>query len=179
MDLIVYAHPDSSLSHNASVLKYVQLKLNNPIIIDLHKDNFNPILQKGVYDESNIDAQVKKYQELISKSNRIIVIHPVWWMNVPAILKGFYDRVLTPGFAFNFTNSGYHGLLNGKKAIVISTFGAPHNVMEMFQNSPVLVEDKAIFEFCGLSCKRVNWFEARAETEIPNDIKMQIDIALK
>lgn len=72
-------------------------------IIDLYAENFNPVL---IYEQSSdrsslgADNEIENYRILISEADNLIFVYPVWWYSVPAILKGFFDRVLASGFAY-------------------------------------------------------------------------------
>lgn len=127
MTTIILAHPWHG-SFNKVILDTIIGKLdvdNRPYqVIDLHKDNFNPVLtepelalySKGEYS----DPLVGKYQTMLKNSNQVVFIYPIWWMNMPAILKGFFDKVLLYGFAFNYEN-GWNPLLKIEKSTVITT----------------------------------------------------------
>ncbi|HIH32597.1 TPA: NAD(P)H-dependent oxidoreductase [Candidatus Woesearchaeota archaeon] len=151
--LIIYAHPDSE-GHCSTILSEVKKRLDEKKdeyeVIDLYKIKYDPVLTEeelyGVKQRklTNINKQM---QEKISKAERIILIYPVWWNSMPAILKGFFDRVFTSGFAFRykpvipsmirtkllmrwaFVTKFDYGipvpLLRGKEAIVFLTTGSP------------------------------------------------------
>lgn len=96
-NLIVIAHPDKqSFCHNG-IFKTIYKTLidNNESvdIIDLYEDKFNVF---GDEEKSN------SYKDLITKSNRIYIISPVWWFRCTPLLESFFDQVLSPGFAYAF-----------------------------------------------------------------------------
>lgn len=183
MDLVIFAHPDNKSSHNAEVLRYVTEKLKGKKsefeVIDLYAEKFDPVLRPS--DMQKPGPEVERYQKLISRAKRIILVYPTWWFNMPAILKGFLDKTLTAGFAYNFKNDPVKGpyieqLLKGKKGIVINTYGGPQMMLEMHGNAPEFVMDKAALEFCGVEVvARINWFEVRGPVEIPKDITHKLD----
>ncbi len=186
MTLVIFAHPDNKGSHNAAVLKYVTDKLRAKgtkfEIIDLYADNFDPVFHPSEYEHPKAD--VKKYQKMILDAKRIVIIYPIWWYNMPAIMKGFIDRVLTPGFAYNFKTDPVKGFyieqhLKGKKAIVVNTYGGGEQGMNAFGNAPVLVMDKAALGFCGIEItSRIDWFEVRGPAVLPDDVKTKLDQVL-
>lgn len=212
MDLIIYAHPKPSGSHNSAVREYVEGKLKEIgrqfETIDLYADGFNPVLSGDeAAGKAAQDELVGKYQGKIAKSGRLIFIFPIWWYAPPAILKGFFDRAFTPGFAYNFkkmpqipkalqpiakacaSQKACYGVflknlpveqkLLGKKAVVINTFGGNEIGYGLFGSAPEYSVDKAVLNFCGiLDVKRVHWFEARGSIEMPQEIKGKIDAAL-
>jgi len=128
MVTIVFSHPWHG-SFNKAILDTITAKYDNgntPYqVIDLNKDKFNPVMteeelagySKGEYK----DPLVGKYQAMLRNTTEIIIMYPMWWMDVPAILKGFFDKVMLMNFAFNYQN-GWTTLLNNiKKATVITT----------------------------------------------------------
>ena len=69
------------------------------IIRDL---NFNPNLESGYTKRTELEPDLLEAQKALKWAEHIVVIFPVWWGSVPAILKGFFDRILLPGFAFSY-----------------------------------------------------------------------------
>ncbi|MDU1904931.1 MAG: NAD(P)H-dependent oxidoreductase [Dysgonomonas sp.] len=127
MTTIVFAHPWHG-SFCKGILDTITKKLdtnNKPYqVIDLNKDNFNPVLTESelaLYSKGkHNDPLVEKYQNLLKNSEEVVFIYPIWWMNMPAILKGFFDKVLLYDFAYNY-NNGWTPLLQVKKTTVITT----------------------------------------------------------
>lgn len=185
MHLIIFAHPDNQKSHNAAVLKHVQQRLKGAFkdfeLIDLYAEGFDPVLRLTREPDEN-NAQVERYRGLVDKADCLIFIFPVWWQNMPAMLKGFMDKVFSPGFAheFNPIDGKLRQRLKGKKAIVINTYGRSLQEAEHFNRSPSVVLDKAILAFTGVSkVMRVDWYDVRPPSLIPTDIMNRIDEALK
>lgn len=150
--LIIYAHPDSE-GHCSSILSEVKRHLDEKKadyeVIDLYNIKYDPILTEkelyGTKDKELSDVN-KEMQKKVSEAEKLIFIYPVWLNSMPAILKGFFDRVFTSGFAFRYTpvipalirahiirypfvirfDYGVPvPLLKGKKAAVFLTTGAP------------------------------------------------------
>ncbi len=106
--LIIYASPNDA-GHNSTFLEEVKNELkarNEPFkVIDLYKDNYNPILQPNelyTTGSKEIAPENIEYQKMITEAKSIVIIYPIWWQNMPAILKGFLDKVLTRDFAFHY-----------------------------------------------------------------------------
>ncbi|MCM3064479.1 NAD(P)H-dependent oxidoreductase [Bacillus altitudinis] len=131
MRTIVYAHPwDGSYNHAilTSITEKLETKKEPFQVIDLYKDGFNPVFTaeelKHFHKGETPYLLVKDYQEKLKQSTELVFIFPVWWWDLPAMLKGFIDKVMLSGFAFiEDQNTGtLKGLLtNIKKTTVIST----------------------------------------------------------
>ena len=105
--LIIYAHPNHQ-SFNGAILQQVKTHLNpkhQVQILDLYAEKFDPLLR---FDEDQLrrdldkDPEMEKYRQLISWADHLIWIFPIWWGGMPAILKGFIDRVFASGFAYSY-----------------------------------------------------------------------------
>ncbi|MCY7439730.1 NAD(P)H-dependent oxidoreductase [Bacillus altitudinis] len=131
MKTIVYAHPwDGSYNHAilTSITEKSETKKEPFQVIDLYKDGFNPVFTaeelKHFHKGETPYPLVKDYQEKLKQSTELVFIFPVWWWDLPAMLKGFIDKVMLSGFAFieDQHTGALKGLLtNIKKTIVIST----------------------------------------------------------
>lgn len=128
MKTIIYAHPYAG-SFNHEILN----RLSNSFsrndaefeVIDLYGDKFNPVFSEGelaMHSQGETDDElVKRYQRKIAGSNELVFIFPIWWQNMPSMLKGFLDKTMLKDFAYSETN-GWQGLLTYiKKVTVITT----------------------------------------------------------
>ncbi|KRN99921.1 NAD(P)H-dependent oxidoreductase [Companilactobacillus kimchiensis] len=127
MKTIIYAHPYVG-SFNHEILNRLSnsFSMNDEEfeVINPYADNFNPLLM-GENLETHGQGQtndelVKRYQRKISASNELIFIFPIWWQNMPAMLKGFFDKTMLNGFAYNEDN-GWKGLLTYIKRVTVIT----------------------------------------------------------
>ena len=184
MYLIIFAHPDNKGSHNAAILKHVKNRLKGNHqdfeVIDLYADNFDPVLRL-IRESEEKTKLVARYKELISKADCLVFIHPVWWQSLPAILKGFFDIVFSPGFAHDFdpNDKNLKKKLEGKKAVIISTFGRGEKEYKMHGEAAKFVLDSAVLSFTGINViSRINWFDVRPPFLVPADIVRKIDEAL-
>jgi NAD(P)H dehydrogenase (quinone) len=189
MDLIIFAHPDNKKSHNAAVLRYVQerLKANRTDyeIIDLYAERFDPVIRIVDFDMPDGDdsGKIKEYQAKVKTAERLVFIYPVWWYNMPAMMKGFIERVFTGGFAYEFSlgkdgHAQAKALLKGKKAVVINTFGHGEELARRYGRTAEEVLDKSVFGLCGIESKRVEWFSVKGVAILPGAIARKIDSAL-
>lgn len=156
--LILYAHPNPQ-SFNHAVLETVQAELQRAgkdfSVRDLYAQNFNPVLSANDLSgmmQGLLQPEVKAEQEHISSADVIVVIYPLWWAGMPAILKGYIDRVFTDGFAYHISETGIDSLLKSKKVLLITTTGAPQEMYEasgMFK-SMAQTTGEGIFQFTGM-----------------------------
>jgi len=122
--LVIYTHPYEK-SFNAAILDKVLSCEEEPDLIDLYRDGFNPVMSRedlGLYNQGgSSDPLVRNYQSRIAAVGRLIFIFPVWWYDAPAMLRGFFDKVLLRDFAFD-DRDGFRGLLE-KDVVLITTSG--------------------------------------------------------
>ncbi|WP_203257571.1 NAD(P)H-dependent oxidoreductase [Hyunsoonleella ulvae] len=127
---LIYGHPDKE-SYNyalAEAYKKGATASGNEIqeikIADL---DFNPNLQYGYRKRMELEPDLLKSQEILKWANHLVWIYPVWWGSVPAIMKGFLDRVLLPGFAFSKRENSlwWDKHFTGKTARIICTLDQP------------------------------------------------------
>ena len=132
--LIVYCHPNSE-SFSKAVLEQVMetLKLQKISfeLLDLYEDDFQPVLTKSEL-ESYLDVScnqqgLERHISALRRCDTLIFVYPTWWYGLPAMIKGWLDRVFVPGAAFKLTEDGAirPNLQNIKKLAVFTTCGAP------------------------------------------------------
>lgn len=170
---IIYAHPTNE-GHNATVLSKIETELKKRKqkyeLINLYNEKFNPVLsQEELTARGKPSKEIKKYQDKITKSDKLILIYPIWWNAPPAILKGFIDRVFAAGFAFRYKPTALgampEGLLKGKKALVFTTGGGPKLYFKYVlasRGSKIVVNDT--LGFCGIKSKGFHYGNARKVT---------------
>lgn len=156
--LIVYAHPNpKSLNH--AILEAAKAALEargaEVKVADLYALNFDPVLRAADF-EANQGGQplpeVAAQQELVRWADHLIFVYPLWWVDRPAILKGWVDRVFSYGFAYAYGEAGIDGLLAGKKALAFTTAGTPDLVPTQATRVAAHLEamDQGTFAFTGM-----------------------------
>jgi NAD(P)H dehydrogenase (quinone) len=157
---LILAHPRSG-SFNHAIAEMARNTLQScgyqVIFHDLYQEGFDPILH---YDEipkdATLDPIVRKHCEEIASVEGIIIVHPNWWGMPPAILKGWVDRVIRPGVAYEFLegDSGEgipQGLLRAKKAIVFNTSNTlPEREHRVFGDPLETLWKNCILGLCGV-----------------------------
>ena len=157
--LIIYVHPNQA-SFNHAILKIVHAKLANKgheiHVRDLYAQKFDPLLKADDFEQfmqGKVPEDIKKEQDEIAWADTLVLIFPIWWFQMPAILKGYIDRVFSKGFAYDITETGLTGLLQSKKCIIINTTGGPedsYKQMGFGQSINTIIED-GNFKFCGFN----------------------------
>ena len=156
--LIVYAHPNPQ-SFNCAIKETIAEQLisngHDVEIRDLYALGFDPVLKSSDFEliqQGKIAADVEQEQKHIKWAELIIVLAPIWWANLPAIFKGYIDRVFSFGFAYVMEEEGPKGLLPGKKVFIVNTSGAPNDMYEELgmHDSFNKTMDFGIFTFCGM-----------------------------
>lgn len=168
--LIIYAHPKHKGHCSAfldETIKQLKEKNQDYELIDLYKIKYDPVLHPDEHYTSGgrkVSKQNKEFQDKISKTNKIIFIYPVWWNSMPAILKGWFDRVFTNHFSFKYVNKPIlstinkgpvpEGLLKGKKSVIFVTSGAKKWQADIFlRNRFKKIISVDILKFCGIKSK--------------------------
>ncbi|MGL4585149.1 MAG: NAD(P)H-dependent oxidoreductase [Flavobacterium sp.] len=155
--LVINGHP-APLSYNEALAQsYIDaLKDNDSIEVKylaLHSLNFNPNLEYGYRKRTELEPDLLKALEEINWSDHTVWIHPLWWLGLPAIMKGFFDRAFLPGIAFKHNLDGETvGLFKGKTARIITTGGdLDINIYTDIYKSSGLVQLKdGILAYCGI-----------------------------
>ena len=165
--LVIYAHPNpGSLNGQLknSVADQLMAKGEAVEIRDLYRLNFNPVLSNedmAGQRSGKLADNVKVEQDYIRWADCILFIYPIWWTGLPAIMKGYIDRVFSYGFAYRYDQGVQKGLLTGKQAIIINTHGksqAEYRNIGM-DSALLLTSDKGIYNYCGLTVKRHFFFD--------------------
>lgn len=159
--LVILGHPrKESFCHaisNAVVPMLAQLG-HEVVLHDLYEEKFDPVLhQHEIPKDAAVCAEIGKYCREIAEADGIVIIHPNWWGQPPAILKGWIDRVIRPGVAYEFLvgDSGEgvpRGLLNAKAAIVFNTSNTDAKREKKVFGDPLdTLWKNCIFGLCGVT----------------------------
>ena len=129
-------------------------------LVSLTDLEFNPDVIEKHPQHQFLESDLKQMQEKISAADHLVFVYPTWWGTVPAVLKGFLDRVLTPGFAFRELNYGnYDKMLKGRSAQIITTMDTPVFVFKYLQQAPGTRTMRiSTLNFCGISPVRSKHF---------------------
>ena len=173
---LILAHPWHG-SFNKAILDTITNKLDAQSeayqVIDLNKDNFDPVMQEqdlALFSKGeSADELVKKYQAMLLDTHKLIFIFPIWWLGVPAILKGFIDKVMLKNFSYKATSTGLKGLLTHiERTYVISTSESPNWYLKLLSGNPVKrTFIRNILRVNGL--KKITWINSDHTTSGTNE----------
>ena len=121
----------------------------------------NPNLEFGYQRRTELEPDLLEAWEKIKWADHLVWIHPVWWGGLPAIMKGFIDRLFLPGFAFQYRENSilWDKLLKGKTARIITTLDQPSWYYWLVYGRPSVNQlKKSTLEFCGINPVKVSYF---------------------
>jgi NAD(P)H dehydrogenase (quinone) len=156
---ILLAHPNSE-SFNHAVCKALAKGLEQAgadfEINDLYATGFNPLLAGKDFnqfvDGGILPADILDEQDKVDRADVLAMIYPVWWNEAPAILKGWFDRVLSKGWAYDISDEGtFKPLLKLKKVVILNTADNPTELLEDIglNSAARLTKAEGTFTFCG------------------------------
>ena len=158
---VILAHPNpKSFNHAISQTAVESLKSNGHKVIfhDLYQEKFDPLLQtEEIVKDADLPATIKKHCDEIAVADGIVIVHPNWWGQPPAILKGWVDRVIRPGVAYEFlegdTGEGVpKGLLKARAALVFNTSNTEtQREKDVFGDPLETIWKNCIFDLCGVT----------------------------
>lgn len=116
---------------------------------------FDPVLHRGYKVVQKLERDLQTAQHDIMWADHLVFVYPLWWGAMPALLKGFIDRVFHPGFGFQFDDERsylWRRLLLGRSARLIVTMdGPPLLIRFLYKNPGIHMMKGMTLEFCGVS----------------------------
>ena len=161
--LLINGHPNKESFCAALATSYKNGALANGASIKeitIGELNFNPNLSFGYQKRTDLEPDLIEAWEKIKWADHLVWIHPVWWGGLPAIMKGFIDRVFLPGFAFQYRENSvwWDKLLAGKTAHIITTLDQPGWYYWLMNGRPSVNQlKKTTLEFCGVKPVKVTY----------------------
>lgn len=157
---VILAHPDTSSFNHAianTTVEALRKKGHEVFYHDLYQENFDPLLPaREIPKDVSLPTEIERHCSEAAEADGFVIIHPNWWGMPPAILTGWVDRIMRPGFAYEFleTDSGEGvpvGLLKAHKAIVFNTSNT-ETVREKtkFLDPLETIWKNCIFDLCGI-----------------------------
>lgn len=161
--VIINGHPNKESFNYGLVAAYKKGALSSGaeveeiVIADL---NFNPNLKYGYQKRMDLEPDLVDAWEKIQWADHLVWVHPVWWGGLPAITKGFIDRLFLPGLAFSPRENSvwWDKLLKGKTAHIITTLDQPSWYYKLFFARPSVNQlKKTVLEYCGIKPVKVTY----------------------
>ena len=160
--LVINGHPDSkSLSYDLSAAYQEGAAAHLEVArLDLRELRFDPILHRGYAEPQPLEPDLQRAQAAIQAAQHVAWFFPTWWNAPPALVKGFLDRVLLPGFAFRYGKSALpEKLLAGRSARFVTSMDSPRFWHVLFNGSALHVQfQRSTLKFCGFSPVRSDTF---------------------
>lgn len=158
---LILAHPDpNSFNHAIAQTAVEALKKNGHKIFfhDLYQETFDPLLPaEEILKDAVLAPDIQRHCEEIANADGIIIVHPNWWGQPPAILKGWVDRVIRPGVAYEFLegDSGEgvpRGLLKAQTALIYNTSNTEAQREKNIFGDPLeMIWKNCVFSLCGVN----------------------------
>ncbi len=153
--LIVVAHPNPTSFTKSLANAYADELAamgHEYEIRDLYALGFDPVLHRfeiGATGRPDVQGE----QEMLKDADATAFFYPLWWASMPAILKGYIDRVFAFGFAYDFRAGTIHGLLSGKTNLLVTISAAPTEMLKKTGAWGAIqaIQDTHIFQSVGLT----------------------------
>ena len=156
---ILLGHPDKETLNGALASSYENGARDGGYEVrrmNIGELSFDPILHKGYKEIQELEPDLVLAKENIKWSNHLVIFYPIWHGGPPALLKGFFDRVFLPGFAFKFREPkilGWQKLLKGRTARIVASSGSfPFMARIMFGDYTNEIR-KNLLGFAGIKTK--------------------------
>ena len=157
---IILAHPNPD-SYNHAIAEAARRVLTDKghqvFYHDLYQENFDPLIPaQELPKDAVLPDEVARHCDEIAQADGIIIVHPNWWGQSPAILKGWVDRVIRPGVAYEFLEGDNgegvpNGLLKAKTALVFNTSDTEASREQREFGDPLeTIWKNCIFKLCGV-----------------------------
>ena len=162
--LLILAHPKPGSFNHAiaeAVLAGLRERSVRVAFHDLYAEGFDPVMTQDEIDSGRSeDALVEQHCQELARAHLIAVVHPNWWGQPPAILKGWVDRVVRQGLAYRFSEKGPQGLLRARMALVFNTANTPlEDELRLFGDPLANLWGACTFDFVGIPDVRRRLYE--------------------
>jgi putative NADPH-quinone reductase len=158
--LIVLAHPDAGSFNHAladAAARAARQQGHEVALHDLHAERFDPILPAAEFPKgAPVPPWLERHCADLAAAEGIVVVHPNWWGQPPAILTGWIDRVVRPGVAYGFQEGDAGegvpiGLLSARIAVVLNTSNTPPGrERDAFGDPLDSIWRRCVFDLCGV-----------------------------
>jgi NAD(P)H dehydrogenase (quinone) len=156
--LVVICHPRRKSFTQTMGRRYAQVleDLGNDVVVrDLYRIHFDPVLGESELmdaEKPRIPAAVRREQQHLAEAGAVAFFYPLWWAFMPAMMKGYIDRVMSAGFAYDVKHDEMVPRLTGKKALIFTSSAADMAYLRSSKQwkSMRLLEEDNILSLCGI-----------------------------
>jgi NAD(P)H dehydrogenase (quinone) len=165
--LVVYCHPvpeSFAAAAHATVLQALAEAGHSVTDVDLYAERFDPVMSRrerlDYLNTARNERLVKRYDDQLAAAEALVLVYPAWWYGMPAMLKGYFDRVWLPGVAFDVTPDGKvntERLQRLRRIMVVTTYGGSWWMVRLALGDPARkLIGRAVRALCARGC-RVTW----------------------
>lgn len=167
---VVFCHPIRA-SFTGAALERVLVGLDNGghevRVSDLYAEGFEPELRGDALAAQGVDHRghpdrrpgIQPYVDHLLWCDALVLVHPTWWSGQPAMLKGWFDRVLVKGVAYDLAEGTQRvrpRLTNVRRIVVVTSHGSPKHTNMVQGESGKRIVGRAVRAVCGWRC-RTDW----------------------
>lgn len=162
--LVILGHPSETSFCGALSTQYVEAARSaghEVRVLALGNLAFDPVLRQGYREPQPLEADLVQAQAQLLWAQHLVLVFPIWWGGVPALLKGFLDRTLLPGFAFSYQSGSPFPkkLLHGRTADLLVSMDTPPWYYRWVYAMPGLHQmRRTTLAFCGITPKKTLTF---------------------
>lgn len=162
--VIILGHPDATSFSGAMADAYQQAAQaagHQVQLFRLGDIDFDPVLRHGYNQRQELEPGLQQIREAISAAAHLVFVYPIWWGSMPALLKGMFDRLFLPGYAFKYREDSqlWDRLLSGRSAHALVCMDTPPWYFRLVYRMPGHNQMKrTILEFCGIKPVKISSF---------------------
>jgi NAD(P)H dehydrogenase (quinone) len=162
--VLILGHPDAESYCGALAAAYAEAAKeagHKVKFFKLGEISFDPILHHGYNQIQELEPGLKEIQEAVIWAKHLVFVYPTWWGAMPSLLKGMFDRVFLPGYAFKYRENSqfWDKLLAGRSAHAIVTMDTPPWYYRLVYKMPGHIQiKKTILGFCGIKPVKITSF---------------------
>ena len=155
--LVINGHPNRESYNTALKNSYIKGAKDSGYVVEeiqIGDLKFDPNLFLGSVRRFDLEPDLEESWQKILRAEHIVWIHPLWWGGIPAIMKGFIDRIFLAGRAFAYRPNSiwWDKLLKGRTARIICTSDQPYLYYWLVNGKPAIHQlKKMTLEFCGIT----------------------------
>ncbi len=162
--LLVHAHPRADSFSRAlcdAVADSLAASGHKVELRNLHEEGFDPVMsaeERGRHHDvpRNLEG-IADHVASLQRAEALVLVYPTWWYGMPAMLKGWFDRIWVPGVAFNLGQGPIEPLLTNIRHIaVVTTYGSPTWLLWYIGRIDRKLMNRGIRRLCAKGCT-VEW----------------------